>query len=80
MRCETAWFYEIISTAAIWNTCATERGTDVTLPDDDRMIETRRSIFESFNINDLSVCVGWCTDQVTMNLMFVWPCITDTII
>jgi hypothetical protein len=36
------------------------------LPDDDRMIETCRSIFKSFNINNLSVCVGWCADQVTM--------------
>ena len=35
------------------------------LPDDDRMIETCRSIFKSFNINNLSVCIGWCTDQVT---------------
>ena len=33
------------------------------LPDDDRMIETRRSIFKSFNINNLSVCIGWCADQ-----------------
>ena len=36
------------------------------LPDDDRKIETCRSIFKSFNINNLSVCVGWCTDQVTL--------------
>ena len=36
------------------------------LPDDDRMIETCRSIFRSFNINNLSVCVGWCADQVTL--------------
>ena len=36
------------------------------LPDDDRMIETCRSIFKSFNINNLSVCIGWCTDQVTL--------------
>ena len=35
-------------------------------PDDDRMIETCRSIFKSFNINNLSVCIGWCTDQVTL--------------
>ena len=35
------------------------------LPDDDRMIETCQSIFKSFNINNLSVCIGWCTDQVT---------------
>ena len=34
------------------------------LPDDDRMIETCRSIFKSFNINNVSVCIGWCTDQV----------------
>ena len=34
-------------------------------PDDDRMIETCRSIFKSFNVNNLSVCIGWCTDQVT---------------
>ena len=36
------------------------------LPDDDRMIETCQSIFKSFNINNLSVCIGWCTDQVTL--------------
>ena len=36
------------------------------LPDDDRMIETRRSIFKSFNVNNLSVCIGWCADQVTL--------------
>ena len=36
------------------------------LPDDDRMIETCRSIFKSFNINNLSVCTGWFTDQVTL--------------
>ena len=31
---------------------------------DDRMIETCRSIFKSFNVNNLSVCIGWCADQV----------------
>jgi len=36
------------------------------LPDDDRMIETCRSIFKSLNINNLSVYIGWCTDQVTL--------------
>jgi hypothetical protein len=36
------------------------------LPDDDRMIETCRSIFKSFNINNLSVRIGWCDDQVTL--------------
>ena len=36
------------------------------LPDDDRMIETCRSIFKSFNINNLSVCIGWCADQVNL--------------
>jgi len=35
------------------------------IPDDDRMIETCRSIFKSFNGNNLSVCIGWCADQVT---------------
>ena len=35
------------------------------LAEDDRMIETCRSIFKSFNINNLSVCIGWFTDQVT---------------
>jgi len=35
------------------------------LPDDDhRMIETCRSIFKSFNVNNLSVCIGWCANQV----------------
>ena len=36
------------------------------LPDDDGMIETCRSICKSFNVNNLSVCVGWCVDQVTL--------------
>ena len=36
------------------------------LPDDDRMIKTCRSIFKSFNVNNLSVCIGWCADQVTL--------------
>ena len=36
------------------------------LPDDDRTIEKCRIIFKSFNINNLSVCIGWCTDQVTL--------------
>ena len=36
------------------------------LPDDDRMIETCRSIFKSFNVNDLSVSINWCADQVTL--------------
>ena len=36
------------------------------LPDDDRMIETCRGIFKSFNVNCLSVCIGWCADQVTL--------------
>ena len=37
---------------------------DRQLPDDDRMIETYRSIFKSFNVNNLSLCIGWCADQV----------------
>ena len=36
------------------------------LPDDDRMIETCQSILKSFNANNLSVCNGWCADQVTL--------------
>ena len=36
------------------------------LPNDDRMIETCRSIFKSFNVNNLNVCIGWCADQVTL--------------
>ena len=36
------------------------------LPDDDQMIETCRNIFKSFNVNNLSVCIGWCADQVTL--------------
>ena len=36
------------------------------LPDDDRMIETCWGIFKSFNVNNLSVCIGWCADQVTL--------------
>ena len=34
------------------------------LPDDDRMIETCRSIFTNFNLKNLSVCIGWCADQM----------------
>jgi len=34
------------------------------LPDDDRMIEICQSILKSFNVNNLSVCIGWCADQV----------------
>jgi len=30
------------------------------------MIETCRSIFKSLNVNNLSVCIGWCADQVTL--------------
>ena len=40
--------------------------TNRQLPDDDRMIETCRSIFKSFNVNNLSACIGWCADQVTL--------------
>jgi len=36
------------------------------LPDDDRMIETCWSIFKSFNVNSLCVCVRWCANQVTL--------------
>jgi len=32
------------------------------------MIETCRSIFKSFNVNNLSVCIGWCADQIIRNL------------
>ena len=39
------------------------------LPDDDRMIETCRSIFKSFNEYNLSVCIGWCADQVALTLI-----------
>ena len=43
------------------------------LPDDDRMIETCRSIFKSFNVNNLSVCIGWCADQVMLKLHYlIW--------
>jgi len=35
------------------------------LPNDDRMIEKRRSILKCFNVNNLSVCIVWCADQVT---------------
>ena len=34
------------------------------------MIETCRNIFKSFNINNLSVCIGWCTDQVHFLIFF----------
>ena len=40
------------------------------LPDDDRMIETCWSICKSFNINNLSVCIGWCADQVNIPLSY----------
>ena len=33
--------------------------------DDDRMNEICRNISKSFNVNNLSVCIGWCADQVT---------------
>ena len=41
------------------------------LPDDDGMIETCRSIFKSFNISNLSVCIGWCTDQEINNVVIL---------
>ena len=41
------------------------------LPDDNRMIETCRSIFKSFNVNHLSVCTGWCADQLISIIYFV---------
>ena len=40
------------------------------LNDDDRMIETCRSIFKSFNVNSLSVCIGWCADQVILQFLY----------
>jgi len=40
------------------------------LLDDDRMTETCRSIFKSFNVNNLSVCIGWCADKVTPHPYF----------
>ena len=33
------------------------------LPDDDRNMSEN---FKSFNVNNLSVCIGWCADQVTL--------------
>ena len=53
----------------IFNNVILARNTQ--LSDDDRMIETCRSVFKSFNINNLSVCIGWCTDQVTMLLLLL---------
>ena len=38
------------------------------LPDDDRMIETCRSICKSFNISNLSVYIGWCTDKCMLQV------------
>ena len=35
------------------------------------MIEICRSIFKSFNVNNLSVYIGWCADQVTSLNMFL---------
>ena len=26
----------------------------------------RSSVAKSFNVNNLSVCIGWCADQVTL--------------
>ena len=46
----------------VFNNVILARNTQ--LPDDDRMIETCRSIFKSFNVNNLSVCIGWCAEQV----------------
>ena len=43
------------------------------LPDDDRMLETYHSIFKTFNVNNLSVCIGWCADQVTLFSLFHFP-------
>jgi len=34
------------------------------------MIETCRRIFKSFNVNNLSVCIGWCADQVKLVAIF----------
>ena len=47
----------------VFNNVILERNRQ--LPDDDRMVETCRIIFKSFNVNSLSVCIGWCADQVT---------------
>ena len=35
------------------------------------MTETCRNIFKSFNINNLSLRIGWCTDQVSIILLSV---------
>jgi hypothetical protein len=43
------------------------------LPDDDRMLKTYQSIFKTFNVNNLSVCIGWCADQVTLFSLFHFP-------
>ena len=32
------------------------------------MIETCRSIFKCFDVNNLSVCIGWCADEVTSSI------------
>ena len=48
----------------LWHVSIIRSSSGSCLPDDDRMIETCRSIFKSFNINNLNVCIGWCTDQV----------------
>ena len=59
------------------------------LPDnDDRMIETCRSNFKSFNINNLSVCIGLCADQMTLrsvrcngtDCIQCWPSIMSVIV
>jgi len=36
-----------------------------------KKIEFPKGIFKSFNINNLSVCTSWCTDQVPKGY-YVW--------
>ena len=47
------------------------------LPDDDRMIETCRSTFKNFNVNNLSACIGWYADQVKIDMKFI--CLQDVL-
>ena len=30
--------------------------------------------FKNFNMNNLSVCTGWSTDQVKVDVIYFWVC------
>jgi len=57
-------FIALIKPFSLFNNVILARNRQ--LPDDDGMIETCWSIFKRFNVNNLSVCIGWCADQVIL--------------